>query len=377
MNYRSEFADFDDVTYLNVATQGPIPLVSARAAHAAVDWKKLPHTIPDESYFGLPDRIRALLAQILHADPTEFALTTGASSGLMAIANAMEWSSGDEVLLAQGEFPAHPATWRPLESAGKLKVVSVEPRGRFVDADDFIARITPKTRLVSASLVRFDNSARLDAAKLAAACHAVGAFLLLDVSQCAGAVPMNLPELRADFAVCAGYKWLLSPYGTGFLWARTGVMERLRLGPLYWMAVEGARDFHSLSMNTVRPAAGARRWDSAETGNFFNLAAMEKSLEFVLQADVEKVWHHNNALLEQLAAALPRDRCVLASPVQPSERGPYLCFRARTPDATPQLYARLREAKVLTGLRENAIRVAPYLYNTPRDVDRLISIISV
>lgn len=377
MDYRSEFADFEDVTYLNMATQGPIPLASARAAHAAVDCKKLPHTIPEEGYFGLPDRIRELLAKILHADAAEFALTTGASSGLIAIAHAIEWAPGDEVLLARGEFPAHPATWRPLESAGRLKVVTVEPRGRFVDADDFIARITPRTRLISASLVRFDNAARLDAPKLAAACRAAGAFLLLDISQCAGAVPMNLKELGADFAVCAGYKWLLGPYGTGFLWARAGVMDSLRPGPLYWMAVEGARNFHSLGMDTALPVPGARRWDAAETGNFFNLAAMEKSLEFVLRVGVEQVWHHNNALLAQLAASLPRDRCVLASPAPAEQRGPYLCFQARRPDATSQLYVRLRDAGVLTGLRENAIRVAPYLFNTPRDLDRLISIVSV
>ena len=51
MDWRNEFADFTDVSYLNVSTQGPLPLAAARAAQAAIDWKKSPHTIPQETYF--------------------------------------------------------------------------------------------------------------------------------------------------------------------------------------------------------------------------------------------------------------------------------------------------------------------------------------
>lgn len=377
MDWRKEFADFSDVAYLNVSTQGPVPLASARAAQTAIDWKKSPHTIPMETYFGLPDRIRALLARLINAAPHEIALTTGASSGLLSAAQAIAWKPGDEILIARGEFPAHPATWVPLAERDALQVKTVTPAGRFLTADDLIAQLSPRTRLVSVSLVRFDDASLLDAQRLTAACRRSGVLVLLDVSQCAGAMPVHVRALGADFMVCAGYKWLLSPYGTGFFWVRGDLIEQLRPGPLYWMAVEGAANFHSLPLAGMKPAHGARRWDSPETASFFNLAAMEASLEFVMRAGVENIRAHNRALIDSLIERLPRDTCVLASPAEAAGRGPYICFAARSPEKTRALYQKLSAEKVIVALRENAIRVAPHLYNTPRDIDRLISSISV
>jgi selenocysteine lyase/cysteine desulfurase len=73
---------------------------------------------------------------------------------------------------------------------------------------------------------------------------------------------------------------------------------------------------------------------------------------------------------------LPKDRCVPASPLEHPLRGPYGCFTARKPEATAALYDRLRKENVITSLREGNIRVSPYLYNTERDIDRLISVIT-
>jgi selenocysteine lyase/cysteine desulfurase len=377
MDWRKEFAEFDSVTYLNVATQGPIPLVSAVAAQKAVEWKKSPHRIPDDSYFGLPDRIRALLAKMIQAEPEEIAITTGASGGLLAVASAIDWQPAAEVLIARGEFPAHLATWMPLADAGRIALRIIDPVGRFITADDFVGQLGPHTRLVSVSLVRFDDASRLDAQRLAVACRKAGVLLLLDVSQCAGAMPVNVRELGADFFVCAGYKWLLSPYGTGFFWVRSELIGKLRPGPLYWKGVEGARDFHSLPFSSMKPAPGARRWDSPETASFFNLTAMEASLDFILRAGVDTIWNHNAALVHQTIERLPRDRCVLTSPADAAAHGPFVCFAARSAEKTRALFEKLKAENVVVALRENSIRVAPHLYNTPRDIDRLISVISV
>lgn len=377
MDWRSEFAEFGDVAYLNMATQGPLPKAAARAAQQALEWKKLPHTIPEDAYFGLPDRVRALLARLIGAQPHEIALTSGASGGLLSLAGALDWQPEDEVLIAQGEFPAHRSVWLPLAQAGRLRLRVVQAFGRFLTADDFAAQLTPRTRLVSTSLVRFDNAVRLDARRLADACHAAGAWLLLDVSQCAGALPLDVSSLGADFLVCAGYKWLLGPYGTGFFWARSSVVDALRPSPIYWQAVEGAAEFHSLADSPMRPLAGARRWDMPETGNFFNLAAWEKSLEFILNVGVEVIWNYNQSLVQQVIARFPRDRCILTSPAEPAARGPFICLAGRAAERTRELFERLREARVIVALREGNLRIAPYLFNTERDIDRLVMTITV
>jgi selenocysteine lyase/cysteine desulfurase len=232
------------------------------------------------------------------AKPEEIALTTGASTGMSAVAYGLAWRPGDEVITAKGEFPLQYTTWKPMELREGIKLKMVAPRERFLTADDFIAALTPKTRLVSVSHVRFDDGSLIDVSRLAAACHAQRALLLLDVSQSCGAMPMDVASLGADFLVCAGYKWLLGPFGTGFFWARSEHIANVRPGPFYWMATNGADNFAALSFDDPKPGGDAKRWDAAETANYFNHAAVEASLEFVLRAGPATVSAHNRSLIE-------------------------------------------------------------------------------
>src|ERR1700730_1240514 len=375
--WREAWFDFEDAAYLNVAAQGPMPRVAIRAVQQALEWKKFPHRLADDVYFALPNRVRASLATLLGAQAQDIAITAGTSSGIAAVAAGLDWQRGDEVLIAKGEFPAHFAAFQPLAQAGMLRVNVVEPRARFLEAGDFIEHLGPQTRLVSTSLVRFDSGARLDSARLARACHQQHALLLLDVAQCAGAMPLNLAELGADFVAGTGYKWLLGPYGTGFFWARPELIEQLRPAPAYWMAFEDADKFHTLSADHFRLAPGARRWDSPETANFLNLSALDASLEFLLRAGVETVWNHVQRLISENVARLPLDRCVLASPAEAAARGPYICVAPRRVEKEQQLFEQLRQAGVFGSLREGALRIAAQLYNSERDIDRLLSILSV
>jgi selenocysteine lyase/cysteine desulfurase len=374
VDYRSEFADFGSVSYMDVAYQGPLPLAAARAAQEALEWKKLPHLVPEGVYFDLPDRVREKIARLIGADPNQIAITSGASGGMAAVATGIDWKPGDEVLIARGEFPSHFSSWLPLELAGRLRMKVFAPKGRFVSADDYIQHIGPRTRLVSASLVRFDDGARLDASRVAKACHAAGAALLLDMSQCAGALPLDIGELGADFAVSSGYKWLLGPYGTGFFWIANEWIERLQIGSLYFMALEGARNFSSFAMENLRPVAGARRWDSPETASFTNLSALDASLDLILKVGVDAIARHNGLLVKEMIDRLPRETYVLASPAESERRGPYVCFAGRSPGETAKLFGKLRDAGVIVSLRENALRVSPYLYNSSDDISRLIKI---
>jgi cysteine desulfurase/selenocysteine lyase len=383
-DWRNEFFEFDDATYLAMAAQGPLPRAAIKALEASLELKRRPYRIEESLYFELPARVRGLLAQLTGAAPEEIGLTTGASTGFAGIAAAFDWEPGDEILVARGEFPAQVCTWAPLAEARGAVLRLISPRGRFVRAEDFLEHVSPRTRLVSASLVRFDDASLLAAPALAAGLAGTRCRLLLDVTQACGALPLNLPALGADFAVCAAYKWLLGPYGTGFVWARPEHTERMAPAPFYWMSASSGRDFHDLAYDpdaeghyAWRLPVGARRWDVAETASFFHLSAFAASLEFVLRAGPATVRDHNRALLRTLVDRLPADRCVLASPRDPEARGPSLCLAARSPEATVALYKRLREQKIYVSLRNQALRVAPYLYNTEEDIERLLRAISV
>ncbi|HYL67590.1 MAG TPA: aminotransferase class V-fold PLP-dependent enzyme [Candidatus Limnocylindria bacterium] len=377
-DWRQEWFEIEDATYLNLASQAPMPRVTVRAVQAAIEAKKYPHHQSDSTYFEVPNRIRASIARLIGGKPEEIAITTGASTGMAGVAYGLQWKPGDEVITSKGEFPLQYTAWKPMEEREGLKIKIVSPRERFLTADDLLAAMTPKTRVVSVSLVRFDDGSLLDAARVAAACHAQGAFLLLDISQCCGAMPLDVKQLGADFMVSAGYKWLLGPFGTGFFWAKSGLIAKMRPGPFYWMAVAGADNFSSLSFDDPKPAPAAKRWDTAESASYFNfnLVAMDVSTDFVVRMGPETVAAHNRKLIDLMYERLPKDRCIPASPLEADRRGPYGCFAARTPEKTEALYQKLRKENVIVALREGNIRVSPYLYNTERDIDRLISVIT-
>ena len=199
---------------------------------------------------------------------------------------------------------------------------------------------------------------------------------MLDAAQCAGAMPIDVTMLGADFLTASGYKWLLGPYGTGFLWARADRITEMPERPFYWMAAVGAEKFDSLANSDFRLSSGARRWDSPETANFFNLSALDASLEFLLRVGVDRVWQHCGRLISEMIERLPLDHCVLASPADPADRGPYACVAARKREETPLLFQRLQEAGVIVSLREGALRVSPHLYNSERDIDRLLTVLT-
>jgi selenocysteine lyase/cysteine desulfurase len=377
IDWRQEWHEFEDATYLNLASQSPIPKAAIKALQNAIDWKKSPHLLPDSAFFEIPNKIRASIAKLIGGKPEEVALTAGASTGMQAVAYGLLWTPGDEVITGGGEFPLQYATWKPMEERESIQLKVISSRDKFLSADDFIAALTPRTRLVSVSLVRFDNAVMLDAAKLAAACHAQEALLLLDASQACGAVPIDVNRLGADFMICAGYKWLLGPFGTGFFWARHEHISKMRPGPFYWMAAEGVDNFAALATAPPKPANAARRWDAAETANFYNLAALQAGIELAARIGAETVSAHNHKLIDLLFSRLPPDRFVAASPLDRKLRGPYGCFQARTAEKTKEYYDKLRAGNIIVSLREGRIRVSPYVFNNERDIDRLISAVTV
>ncbi len=347
IDWKNEWFPIDDATYLNFAAHAAIPRVALNAVQRSVAAKMQPHIVDDRSFFSVAASLRQTLATLIGASPDEIALTTGAGAGLAAIAYALKWSAGDEVIIARGEFPVQYATWKPMEAREGIKVRIAVPQGQFIQSDDLVAAMTPSTRVVSVSHVRFDDGSMLDVSSLAAACKRNGTLLVLDVSQSCGAIPMNVRSLGADFIVCAGYKYLLSPWGTGFLWTRKENLDSLRPGPYNWLS----------------------------QGVDFNLTVMEASVKFVLDASPALIRDHNQALIDYFFERLP-EGYRLASPRQASQRGVFGCIEVGSRGDTEFLYQTLRDERFVVALREGKIRVAPHLLNSTQDIDRLLVVMA-
>ncbi len=131
-DWRQEWFEIEDATYLNLAGESPMPKVAIRAVQAALEAKKNPHHKADSTFFEVPNRIRASLAKLIGGKPEEIAVTSGASAGVAAVAYALTWKPGDEVITAKGEFPLQYTTWKPMEEREELKLKIVSPRERFI-----------------------------------------------------------------------------------------------------------------------------------------------------------------------------------------------------------------------------------------------------
>src|SRR5260370_8674593 len=130
-----------------------MPKVSIRAVQAALEANKYPHQKPDSTFFEVPNRLRASLAKLIGGRPEEIGLTSGASAGVAAVAYALTWKPGDEVVTAKGEFPLQYATWKPMEEREGLKLKIVSPRERFFTATHLLPALTPRSPPVSVDMV--------------------------------------------------------------------------------------------------------------------------------------------------------------------------------------------------------------------------------
>jgi selenocysteine lyase/cysteine desulfurase len=363
----------DGVVYLDSAAHAVMPRVTRAAVMSALALSERPDRFDDAAFFEVPDRLRVSLAKLIGASPRQIALTTGASAGLQVVAQNLAWNRGDRIVIAAGDFPLQYATWKPMEARAGAELAIVTPRGCFLTADDVIEAMTPRTRVVSVSHVRFDDASLLDVARIAAACRARGALLVVDVSQSCGAVPVDVKVLGADAVVGAGYKWLLGPYGTGFFWASDTLLEHLPPGPFYWTGQKGDT-FASLNMVDPEPSDGAKRFDAPEMATPFNLnlVALSASVDLVLRLGPEAVLQHNHALIDALFERLP-EHCAPASPLERATRGPFGCFTAGQPGETAALFERLRALKIFVSLRQGKIRVAPHLFNSLEQIGRAVT----
>ncbi len=366
MNWAAEFADFGNVAYMNCAYMGPFPRESAQAAQEAIGLKDRPDRIREGLFFETTSQVREELGKLLGAPADRFALTNGASDGVYSVARGIDWHPGDQVLTVTGDFPSNFYTWAQLACRGvELKTVA---------QDELLASLGPRTRVLSVSWVAYNSGYKIDLAKLGQACRDNGTLLIVDLSQGAGVLDLRLADLPVDAATCCGYKWLLSPYGTGFAYFTPEWTERLRVTDVYWESLEGAEDFNSLPREGWKFAPGARRFDSTETASFLNLYPMRASLRFLQRVGTRTIEDHCRTLLDCLVQCLPPGFRVAGS-LEAAHRSTVMTIEGPDKAATRAAHQRALAAGVVVSLRHDRIRVAPHLFNTPEHIDRLITVL--
>ena len=203
---------------------------------------------------------------------------------------------------------------------------------------------------------------------IAARSRALGARLVIDGSQSVGAMPLDVEELRPDFLITVGYKWLLGPFSVGYLY----VAEEHRQGePLEenWILRAGSEDFARLVDYRDEYQPGARRFDVGQRTKFELLPMAIAALEQILDWQVPRV----AATLAERTSDIARRAAGLGLDPMPAEqRGPHL-LGLRLPDsALAEVIPALAKSNCFAAVRGASLRISPHLHTTDEDVQRLL-----
>ena len=367
-NQRDLFDIPAGVAFLNVATMGPLPIAACEAGQRGLARKLHPWTIPDADFFADTQRLRPLLAKLIGADEAGIAFVPSVSYGLATAARNLALEKGQKILLLADQFPSNVYTWREHARATGAVIETVAAAGNVSLSDALLDAITPDTGLVACAQVRWIDGARIDLAAVGARCREVGAALVLDLTQSCGAMVFDVDEVKPDFVVTAGYKWLLGPYATGFLYAAP---HRRGGTPLEqnWITREGATDFSRLIDYTDAYAPGAERYDMGARSNFALLPALQASVQQILDWGVANIeatlGHQNRALAEAL-----EERGLTTGPE--SGRGPHYLGALLPQTAPDDLTARLRSENIYVSKRASRLRITPHLFTTQSDIARFL-----
>lgn len=360
--------------YLNAASTGPLP---QRAIDAVTEWTRLratPHRLPDDKMFAMLARSRELVATLIGASPAEIALAVNTGYGINLAARALPLQAGDVVLTPDLEFPANVYPWWAAANARGLEYRRVPLTDGVLDEDMLLAALDDgKVKCVSVSWVESANGSKVDLARIGRVCRERGVYFVVDAIQGLGASTIDLRNVPVDILACGAQKWLLSPWGSGFVYVREELARTLEPPIVSWMAPKGTDDFRRLRDYDMTWRDDARRFEFI-TVPFQDFAGMNASLELFFELGVERVAAH----IERLAGEIVRwaqsaNAVQLITPVASSRRSGIVCVRPR--DGLRASDA-LKAAGVIHSFREGNIRLAPHIYNTVDELHSALALMS-
>src|ERR1700691_2685579 len=151
-NYTKDFSLKPDHTWLNVASEGPLPKIANKALQEAIEWKSAPHLLTIPKFQQVPLELKKTIAQLVHVDHNDVILGNSATYGLHLMSNGLEFKAGDEIILLQNDFPTDILPWLSLEQKGVI-VRQLKAKEHVLSVQEFKKAITPRTKLVCLPLV--------------------------------------------------------------------------------------------------------------------------------------------------------------------------------------------------------------------------------
>lgn len=285
---------------LNCGSVGCTPLPVLRAT---IDHMLSAEAFREGEYpwFGYEEnrRLRELrdaLAGFLHCKRDELALVRNATEGNNVVCNGLDLKSGDEVLLTDQEHPGGRCCWeqKAARFGIKLSYVSLPRPPASVDevVDRFSKALTAQTKVLAFSHITSPTGLVLPVKEICQIARQRHVLTLVDGAHAIGQIPLNLHDLGCDFYTSSPHKWLLAPKGTGTLFIREELLERL------WVNIASA-DWRNYKQK-------AYRFSNFGTSNLSVMVGLKAALDFFQAVGPERIYKRIHELAGRVRAGIQK-----------------------------------------------------------------------
>ena len=326
--------------------------------------------------------LKEKLARLIHARPEDLAFEPNTTRGITDVALCFPWRANDRVVLFEGEFPANVTPWQRAAARFGLRLV-FQPVSQFARDEARALTLLEEelkrgVRLVAVSAVQFQTGLKMPLLELARLCHAHGAELFVDGVQAIGAVPLDVTALEIDYLACGSHKWLMGLEGAGFLYVRPGRAAALIPSVAGWTSHEDGLGFlsegpgHLRYDRPVRPLANL-----VEGGNLNSagLAALDASVELLLQLGPNSISEHVNRLLAPFEAGLVARGFLSLRSAKPSQRSCTLAVLPPGGRSVVTLQRLLSERGISCSIPDGVLRFTPHWPNSEAEVPLVLEAI--
>ena len=367
----------DNVAFFNFSALAPILKSSRDAGLISVAKKAQPWHVGRAERIDEPERLRTLFAGLIGATPQDIALIPAASYGIATAAQNLPVKAGQCIFVLRDQYPNNVLPWVQKRVRDGAELVFVDRPEDDDLTSSILEGIDERTAIAALPHCFWADGTLIDLVAVGRRCREVGAALVVDVTQSVGALPFDVTEIRPDFLVVAGYKWLLCPYTLGFLYVapehQNGVpLEHSWRGDM----VEGWgvdwQDGHLDYPDTLQPGVG--RFNMGESDNFMSVPMAIKALE---QMHAWKVSEINSSLRRITETIIDRTRNLGLVPPNIDHRAGHMTGFRLAPgfvhDDFEGIQQRLAAKQIYLSVRGDYLRIAPHLQVNNEDIDRLIS----
>lgn len=352
--------------YFNHASIGP---VSNYVKEKLDEYIYQRNVDPIENYQSLIENsssAKKRLAKMLNAKKNRLGWIENVSTGINLLAQGLDWETGDRIILNDLEFPSNVYPFMNLKSQG-VEIDFAESKKGKVDVEDYEKLITPKTKLISISLVQFLSGYRAGMKTLGELCKKHNIIFCVDAIQATGTVQIDVEDWDVDFLAGGSHKWLMGLQGIGYVYVKRELMKKINQKYVGWSSVDD--DWNLLNYD-LKLKNSASRYQLG-TNNAIGKTALNASLElfekFGMENVEERILDNTKYFIEQLTE---NGFDPLLKDIDEKKLAGITSIKI---DNAQGVFNELQNRKINAAMREGILRFAPHYYNTKEEIDEVVN----